>query len=171
MSPAVPYAIRVAAPDATENTMTRSRPSPLAAILWGGLVAGTLDIGAASLISGLSPVVILKYIAAGLLGKGALAGGPTEAALGMLLQWAMSLLIAAVFVLLVGRRVAATRQWPVWGVAYGVVVFAVMNYVVVPLSALHKVPHFSVFSFVANLAAMLLFGWIIALFARRELAG
>lgn len=149
--------------------MPRSRHPMLSATLWGGLVAGTLDIGAATLISGASPVVILKYIAAGLLGKQAMAGGADIAALGMVLQWAMSILIAAIFVLAVGRRVAATRQWPVWGVAYGVVVFAVMNYVVVPLSALHKVPHFTTFSFIANLAAMLLFGWIIALFARTRL--
>jgi hypothetical protein len=150
--------------------MPRSRHPLLAAILWGGFVAGTLDIGAASLISGYGPLVILRYIAAGLLGKAALAGGATEAALGLVLQWAMSLLIAAIFVLIVGRRVAATPRWPVWGVAYGVVVFAVMNYVVVPLSALSKVPHFSVFSFIANLAAMLLFGWIIAFFARTRLS-
>lgn len=150
--------------------MFRPRHSLLAAILWGGFVAGTLDIGAASLISGYNPLVILRYVASGLLGRGALAGGLAESALGLVLQWAMSLLIAAIFVLIVGRRVAATRQWPVWGVAYGVVVFVVMNYVVVPLSALHAAPHFSTFSFIANLAAMLLFGWIIALFARNKLA-
>ncbi|MET3651381.1 hypothetical protein [Dyella japonica] len=150
--------------------MPRTRHPLLAAILWGGFVAGTLDIGAASLISGFGPLVILRYIAAGLLGKGALAGGTTEAALGLVLQWAMSLVIAAIFVLIVGRRVAATSRWPVWGVAYGVVVFAVMNYVVVPLSALSKIPHFTVFSFIANLAAMLLFGWIIAFFVRAKLS-
>ena len=150
--------------------MPRSRHPVLAAILWGGFIAGTLDIGAASLISGYNPIIILKYVAGGLLGKASLAGGPAEAALGMLLQWAMSLVIAAIFVLMVGRRVAATRQWPVWGVAYGVVVFFVMNYVVMPLSAWQKTPHFSVFSFIANLAAMLLFGWIIALFTRNKLA-
>ncbi|MDR3445871.1 hypothetical protein [Dyella sp.] len=126
---------------------------------------------AATLISGYSPLIILKYIASGLLGKAALAGGIAEAALGLVLQWAMSLLIAAVFVFTVGRRAAATRQWPVWGVAYGVVIFFVMNYAVVPLSALHAKPHFSTFSFIANMAAMLLFGWIIALFARNKLAG
>ena len=151
--------------------MVRSRHSLLTAILWGGFVASTLDIGAATLISGFNPIIILKYIAAGLLGKGALAGGATEATVGLVLQWLMSLVIAAIFVLAVGRRVATTRQWPIWGVAYGVVIFAVMNYVVVPLSALHKVPHFTVFSFIANLAAMLLFGWIIAFFTRTKLSG
>jgi hypothetical protein len=149
--------------------MPRSRHPVLAAILWGGFIAGTLDIGAASLISGYNPIIILKYVAGGLLGKSSLAGGYAEASLGMLLQWAMSLVIAAIFVLIVGRRAAASRQWPVWGVAYGAVVFAVMNYAVVPLSALHAKPHFSTFSFVGNLAAMLLFGWIIALFTRNKL--
>lgn len=150
--------------------MRSTRHAVLSAILWGGLVAGTLDIGAATVISGASPLVILKYIAAGLLGKEALAGDGRVALLGLVLQWSMSLLIAAIFVLTVGRRVAATRQWPAWGVVYGAVVFAVMNYVVVPLSAIHKIAHFSAFSFIANLAAMLLFGWIIALFAHRRLA-
>ncbi|WP_267223256.1 hypothetical protein [Dyella silvae] len=150
--------------------MSGSRHPALAATLWGGLVAGTLDIGAASLISGYSPVVILKYVAGGVLGKASLAGGFSNAALGMLLQWIMSLIIAAVFVLITRRHIAANRRWPVWGVAYGVVVFFVMNYVVVPLSALHATPHFSVFSFVANLAAMLLFGWIVAFFAKSKLA-
>lgn len=149
--------------------MPRTRQSVLSAILWGGLVAGTLDIGAASAISGYSPLVILKYIAGGLLGRGALAGDASVAALGLALQWGMSLVIAAIFVLGVGQRAATTPRWPFWGIAYGAIVFAVMNYIVVPLSAWHAKPHFTVFSFVANLAAMLLFGWIIALFTRTRL--
>ena len=44
--------------------------------------------------------LILHYVAAGLLGpKAALAGGASVAILGLVLQWAMSLLIAAIFVL------------------------------------------------------------------------
>ena len=45
------------------------------AILVGGLVAGTIDIGAAALISAMSPVRILKVVAGGLLGRAALDGG------------------------------------------------------------------------------------------------
>ncbi|RAO77547.1 YqhR family membrane protein [Dyella jiangningensis] len=146
--------------------MPSTRRSPLAAILWGGFIAGTVDIGAASLISGYSPVVILKYVAGGLLGRGSLAGGMGNAVLGLLLQWIMSIVIAAIFVVFLRNRVARPNLWTAWGIAYGAVVFAVMNYVVVPLSALHSVPHFSVFSFVANLAAMLLFGWIVGFFAK-----
>jgi hypothetical protein len=146
--------------------MPRTRHPVASAILWGGLVAGTVDIGAASLITGFGPLLVLKFIAGGLLGKAAMAGGPSVAALGLLLQWAMSIVIAAIFVLAMRRRLAHLASWPLWGAAYGVVVFAVMNYVVLPLSALHAGPHFSAFSFIANLAAMLLFGWIVAFVAR-----
>jgi hypothetical protein len=58
------------------------------------------------------------------------------------------------------------RQWLAAGLAYGVVVFFVMNYVVVPLSAIGRVPHFTAARFIENLLAMLLFGVIIAFFAR-----
>jgi hypothetical protein len=46
------------------------------------------------------------------------------------------------------------------------VIFFVMNYVVVPLSAWKHHPHFSAYSFAANMAAMLVFGLIVAWFAR-----
>ncbi|HKU78857.1 MAG TPA: hypothetical protein VJQ42_03355, partial [Rhodanobacteraceae bacterium] len=71
---------------------------PFLAILVGGLVAGTLDVGAAALINMIDPRVILRFIAGGLLGKAALQGGPAVAWLGLFLQWGMSLLIAANFV-------------------------------------------------------------------------
>jgi hypothetical protein len=52
-----------------------------------------------------------------------------------------------------------------------VVVFFVMNYVVVPLSAWQKVPTFTVASFVENMIAMLLFGVIVTYFVRDRAPG
>jgi hypothetical protein len=63
---------------------------------------------------------------------------------------------------------ALRRRWLAGGLAYGVVIFFVMNYVVVPLSAWKHHPHFSAYKFAANMAAMLLFGVIVAFFARRQ---
>jgi uncharacterized membrane protein YagU involved in acid resistance len=145
-----------------EMSMNRMRHPALVAALLGGFVAGTLDVGVASLITGYSPLMILKYIACGLLGKSALAGSLSVAALGLLLQWAVSIIIAAVFVLVARRHIVLTRNWLIWGGAYGVLIFFVMNYVVVPLSALHAKPLFSAYSFIANFAAMLVFGCIVA---------
>lgn len=141
--------------------------SPLAAILLAGVVAGTVDIGAASLISGYDPLFISRFIAGGLLGKASLSGGVQTAALGVVLQWAMSIVIAAIYVL-AGRALPVLRsQWPVMGILYGVPVYFVMTYVVVPLSAWHRAPHFALVPFLENLAAMMVFGVIVAFFASR----
>ncbi len=53
------------------------------------------------------------------------------------------------------------------GLAYGVVIFPVMNFIVVPLSAWKSQPHFTALKLAENMAAMLLFGLIVAFFARR----
>jgi hypothetical protein len=145
-----------------------TKRSILTAILLGGFVAGTIDIGAAALISGAPLPAILKFIAGGLIGPaGARAGGMEIAALGMILQWAMSLIIAAIYVLASLRLTVLRRKWALCGLAYGVPVYFVMNYVVMPLSLIHRTPKFVPLSFAENLAAMLLFGLIIAFFAGR----
>ena len=141
--------------------------STAAAILLGGLTAGTIDIGSAALINTRGPVFILHAIAGGLLAMASFDGGAGTAVLGLVLQWAMSLVIAAIFVIAAIRIPALRRQWLPAGLAYGVGIFFVMNYVVVPLSAWHRFPHFSPEHFAENMLAMLLFGLIIAFFARR----
>jgi len=150
-----------------------TRRSVLASILAGGLIAGTIDIGAAALINWISPAIILRFIASGLIGPQARQLGASGALLGLLLQWLMGVIIAAVFVLgafLIGpARLASDRRWIAAGLIYGVVVFLVMNYVVMPLSALHRVPHFTPASAIENLLAMLLFGLIVAFCARPAL--
>jgi hypothetical protein len=112
-------------------------------------------------------VVILKAIAGGLLGHASFQGGAATAALGLALQWLMSCLIAAIYGVATLNMVAVRSRWILSGLAYGAVVFGVMNYVVVPLSAIGEFPTFTVAKFIANLLAMFLFGLIIAFFASR----
>ena len=137
------------------------------AMLCGGLVAGTIDIGAAALINRVSPVVILHAIASGVLGKASFAMGASAAWLGLGLQWAMSLLIAAIFVAAATRMAWLRRHWALAGLAYGVPVYVVMNHVVVPLSAAPFRAPATPSLIVMNLLAMLLFGLIVAFFARK----
>ena len=89
--------------------------SPLTAIILAGLVAGTIDIGAASLINGRDPVFISQIIAGGLLGKAALTGGMQSAVLGVVLQWAMSMIIAAIFVVASGWWPVLRQHWALPG--------------------------------------------------------
>ena len=139
-------------------------------LIYGGLIAGTIDIGAASIISAVNPLIILQAVATGLLGRASFQGGAGTMVLGMLLQWGMSILIAAFFTLAANQWPVLARRWFLWGTLYGVVVFIVMNYVVVPLSAAPFKSAHSLSWFLENGLAMLVFGWIIAYTANRFLA-
>lgn len=151
--------------------MDATRHPALKAIIFAGFVAGTIDIGAAALINWLNPVIILHAIASGFLGKASYFDGMRSALLGLLLQWGMSLLIATIYVMAARRLRWLTASWPRGGLIYGVIIFIVMNYLVVPLSAawprhpftldglMHRFPPDK---FIYNLLAMLLFGLIVA---------
>lgn len=145
-----------------------SRRSIVTAIVLGGVVAATLDIGAAMLISGASLPAILQFISSGLLGKAAFSGGAATVVLGAALQELMGLIIAAVFVSASLALPWLRRRWVTAGLAYGVLIYLVMNYVVMPLSAVGRVPQFSVEGLVKNGLAMLAFGLVVAWFARRH---
>jgi uncharacterized membrane protein YagU involved in acid resistance len=137
-------------------------------IVLGGTVAGIVDIAAACLIYHLNPLVLLRGIASGLIGDSAASGGLTVSLLGFVLQVGMSVLIAAICVTVRRQFRLVKLPWAVTGIAYGVATFIVMNYVVMPLSAVGHIPHFSVANFEKNLAAMVVFGLIIA-FASRSI--
>jgi uncharacterized membrane protein YagU involved in acid resistance len=133
--------------------------------LYAGLVSGTIDIGAACLINAVMPGPVLRAIASGLLGA-ATSHETWVYGLGLILQWAMSILIAAIFVVAAVKLPALLRRWIVAGTIYGFVVFIVMNFVVVPLSAARQ-PHVTPSFVIENLLAMILFGLIVAYVARR----
>jgi hypothetical protein len=108
-------------------------------VLAGGLVAGTLDIVYACLFWAVKRDVpaqqILQSVAAGLLGKASFEGGWATAALGLALHFVIALSMSAMYYL-VSRRWALLWQRPfLCGAAYGLLLYAIMNCVVVPLSA------------------------------------
>jgi uncharacterized membrane protein YagU involved in acid resistance len=139
----------------------------LFAALCGGLVAGTLDIGMAAFLNSVSPLVAILFIASGILGKAGYHAGLAGVALGLGLQWMMSLVIATIYIF-GSRRVTLLRNsWALGGFLYGFLIFFVMNYVVVPLSAAVPKPVFTLQTFAENLLAMIVFGLIIAFFAHR----
>jgi uncharacterized membrane protein YagU involved in acid resistance len=141
--------------------------TPVGAVLLAGFVAGTIDIGAAAVIFSVHPAVISQAIASGVLGRAAFFDGLTSVALGLLLQWLMSWIIAAVYVAAARPWRSLGRHWIGCGLLYGVAVFGVMNYVVVPLSAAYPHNPFTPRTFVESLMAMLMFGVLVAFFARR----
>jgi len=109
------------------------------AILFGGLVVGVLDLLDAfiffGLRSGARPVGILHSIAAGAIGRDAArAGGAQTAALGVLLHFTIAFIITAVYVVASRFLPLLRKRWVLCGLAFGVLAYCVMTFVVVPLS-------------------------------------
>jgi uncharacterized membrane protein YagU involved in acid resistance len=149
--------------------MNSITPAARAAVL-AGLVAGTIDIGAAAAINHAGPALILQGIASGVLGMKSYSGGGATVALGLVLQIAMSIAIAGIYAV-AATRIAWLRSRPILaGLAFGLGVFVVMNMIVVPLSAFGPRPaHVSLVWVLLNVLAMLVFGVIVAAIVRRGL--
>jgi hypothetical protein len=107
-------------------------------ILYGSLVVGTLDALDAVVFFGLrgvKPIRIFQSIAAGLIGRSAFQGGLATAWLGAFLHFFIAAVIVSTYYL-VSRRVTLLVRHPVTcGILYGLLVYVVMNFVVLPLSA------------------------------------
>ena len=100
-------------------------------ILWATLVAGTLDIVSAFVFSG-AVVSVLQSVASGPFGPD-VAGGPAGAPLGLLTHFALMAVMVAVYVLAARRIPALNRYWVVAGVLYGIALWGVMYWIVLPL--------------------------------------
>jgi uncharacterized membrane protein YagU involved in acid resistance len=116
-------------------------PRILEAILWGGTVAGILDITDAFVVSGfygVSPARVLQAIASGLLGRASFTGGVSTAALGLGLHFFIAFTAAAVYVLASLKLPVLIRRPLVCGAIYGVIVWLMMREVVLPLSLFNQ---------------------------------
>jgi hypothetical protein len=153
------------------TTAISTRPSLIRAIALAGLVAGTLDIADAFIfygIRGASPVRILQGIAYGLIGRGAYSQGMRSALLGLLLHFFIATTVATIY-LLASRQLPLLLRHPlVFGAFYGVAVYIVMNYVVLPLSHVGSRPLPPPVPLINGIAALVFcVGIPIALIARR----
>ena len=125
------------------NAPTLAWPRTAPAILWSGLIAGALDISAAFVtgaLRGVRPGRILQGIASGLLGPSAFQGGAGTVALGGVLHFFIAFSAATVFYLASRKLEFLGQRAVLSGAAYGVAVYAVMYWVVVPLSAIGRRP-------------------------------
>ena len=112
-------------------------PRPFDTIIYGGLIAGILDILDAFIVSGLrgvSPERVLRYIASGVMGSGAGQGGIEVPALGLALHFVTALGAAATYWAASQKLSILVRHPVICGMAFGLGVWAFMQYIVVPLS-------------------------------------
>jgi len=104
-------------------------------ILLGTLVVGSLDICEVIIFYGfrdVSAIRILQSVARGWLGNKAFSGGIPAALLGLASHFFIAFGLVTVYYV-ASRRLELLRRWPVlMGAIYGLGVFIVMNYIVLP---------------------------------------
>jgi len=127
--------------NATAATATPSnyQLTPSRGILLGGFLAAFADTvypTVKTLMAGKPWFSPWKGVASGLLGQPARDGGMEMVALGLALHYFICISAAALLYMLVSRVKFLPRQWIVLGILYGIAFLLVMNYVILPLSAI-----------------------------------
>jgi len=154
--------------------MATKRLSTSAALIGGTLVAGSCDITFAIVFwwfrAGVGPTRVLQSVASGLIGRtAAISGGTKTALLGLFLHYFIAFCIVLVYWLAAKALPVLRRHAVILGSIYGLGVYFVMNYVVIPLSATKRGP-FNMLSFVLSLIVhAFLIGLPAALFAKAAL--
>ncbi len=105
----------------------------------GGLLAGTLDILYMLILAyadkKIPPKRLFQYIASGLYGVRSYKGGVKSAALGCLFHYVLAIGMALVFGILAQQFPGTLLKYPLAsGFGYGLILFLIMHYVIVPKS-------------------------------------
>lgn len=154
------------------NPEVSGRPRAFDTIVYGGFAVGVLDMLDPIIFwylrTGAKPIRIFQSVAAGLLGAEARNGGWKTAVLGLVLHFFIAFAIATVYYL-ASLKLPMLFQMPAFsGMLYGVIVYFIMNYAVIPLSYARR-PSFSVAVFLNGVIGhALLVGLPIALVAWRS---
>jgi hypothetical protein len=104
-------------------------------VLFATLVAGTLDILSAFVFAGMggiTPGQVLRYVASGPFGDTMRSGGLGAATAGLLVHYGLMLVMVMVFAKAFERVHLLRNHWYAWGAAYGIAIYLVMYWVVVP---------------------------------------
>jgi len=154
----------------TSATLSLEKPHGLPVIVRAGLLCGVLDITAAFLTwapKGIRPIDILHGIASALIGPESFRGGWATGALGLALHFLIAFSAATVFYF-ASRKLAFMTARPILsGVLYGVAVYVVMYWIVVPLSRYHRRPPTISVTVIAIITHMICVGLPISLVVRR----
>jgi hypothetical protein len=154
--------------ESVSRTIGEIAPRAHLPIFWGGLIAGTLDITSAFVVSGFQVMMVLQSIASGLLGADSFKGGMATAVLGLFLHFFIATTATAVYYFASRKLRVLVEQAYVWGALYGIAVWLFMNLLVLPLSAIpYKISFPLVRVVIGLLIHIVMIGLPIALVVRR----
>jgi hypothetical protein len=160
---------------AMTSAIPARRNSLLGSIVLGGTIIGIVHLIVQewlifSVVGKTPLLVVLQYIASGLLGNASFAGGIGTALLGVLFHLVISYVVAAVFILAAGQIPFLRRNVIVASLVYGLAVFVVLNYGIIPLSATPPIPGWTLPQLIELLIEhALLSGLTLGLIVRRNM--
>lgn len=124
--------------------MGSSTSSLWVSILKSGIIVGVLDALAAIIhahfFNGSTPDAVFRYVATGLFGRPALSGGLPTAFAGLALHFTVATSWTALFYLLYPRIKFLSSSILLSGMMYGLCIWLMMNFVVIPLSLVPSGP-------------------------------
>jgi len=152
--------------------MSADRPPLWKVIAGATLLVGALDISDAFIFYGLRgvpPLRILQGIAGGIYGRPALSMGHRSALIGLICHFFIAFCATSVFLLAARKLPLAHHPW-LYGTLFGVALYCVMNYIVLPLSKIGLRPTPPLVPLVNGVAALIFcIGIPLAFIARRYL--
>ena len=120
---------------------TNSKTGRWRAIIFAGLLVGTLDMLAAVTVYQANPGQIFKFIASGAFGAGrAFGGGPIMVVWGIAFHYAIAFAWTIAFFLVYPWFPMLWRNKYITGSLYGIFIWSIMNLIVIPLSAIPANP-------------------------------
>ena len=145
----------------TTQTIANTQPTAAATIAKSAIVAGLLDATAGVIVyfifKGLNPIQVLQFIASGVFGASAFQGGLVMAGAGLVFHFIIAFAFAGAF-FFVYPLIGLLRKSPIiTGLFYGLFMWAFMNLLVLPNSAIGTSP-FSVVSVIEIIWHMALVG-------------
>lgn len=155
-----------------EALHARSNNPALRGILLGGFFAGLADFiypTVKTVLEGGSWMRPWKGVASGVFGKAAHEGGIGMVVIGTALHFFICLAAAALLYFIASRVKWLPRQWIALGILYGIAFLAVMNYVILPLSAIGRGIYPLETIHISAFFHILLVGWPTAFFVSRAL--
>jgi hypothetical protein len=154
-------------------TTSADRPTLWKVIACATLLVGILDISDAFIFYGLrgvTPTRILQGIASGVLGRNAFSMGHRSALLGLFFHFFIAFSATTVFLLAARKLPLASHPW-LYGTLFGIALYLVMNYIVLPLSRIGLRPTPPLIPLINGVAALVFcIGIPLAFLARRYIA-
>jgi hypothetical protein len=151
-------------------TPSTERPALWKVIICATLLVGTLDISDAFIfysLRGVTPTRILQGIASGVLGRAAFTMGHRSALLGLFFHFFIAFSATTVFLLAARKLPLSRRPW-LYGALFGIALYIVMNYIVLPISKIGLRPTPPLVPLINGVAALVFcIGIPLAFIARR----